>query len=325
MRYSQDKAGFSLVELLVAIGIMSIIMAGMAALGVNLSRESKALQQKLETIEMEQVLVRLMSERSACDCMFRGIDWRSDAAMEIPLLAKGCNSTPGSYLISAGKPLSDYGAGVEISRISLQNPTDIGGNNRVADLVIEFSRSSLIRPLRPLRIPSQSFVLSGTSIGQCMGIAGSEVLCHDLGGTWSSGSCQFPQVGGDLACTSAGGRMINGTCVMSPQRGLKGAFMPHAGKTISCTDSSGRTVLARARVLADGTPQLGRENLRTREIEWSDGVMASGGGIVAGAGTSVSLTTSGLAVTINVPRSDSGDSNGIPARTVGCSASWPLD
>lgn len=67
----QNKNGFSLIEVLVAAGVASIVGLAIATQVANTARQNANIQQHLE-VEMEQTFNRILSDPIICTCMFQG-------------------------------------------------------------------------------------------------------------------------------------------------------------------------------------------------------------------------------------------------------------
>ncbi|MCB0371161.1 MAG: hypothetical protein KDD45_17530, partial [Bdellovibrionales bacterium] len=145
------STGYSLIEVLIATSIVMMMALAMGTLIHNNQKQNKGLQQKLEAIELEQQVVRLLTDVAACECMFKDLDW-TGSDINIPLLKRGC----GGNLVSAGNLISPGGSGVKINTIQLEN---IDTANISADLKITFDSTSTIIPLKPIIISGQHFIL----------------------------------------------------------------------------------------------------------------------------------------------------------------------
>lgn len=184
--------GFSLIEILIALVIFMFLTLGMSSSIVFLSRQNKALQQKIDSISLEQTIVRLLSDNNSCQCMFENIPWPQQGEISLNSLKNGC----GSDIISTSGILSNYSnSGLTISSIKLINLKSISATQKSADLVIDFDSTKLAGPLSSIKLVAQGFITNNiggqTQIQQCLGIAGASIMCESMGGTWSNNICTF--------------------------------------------------------------------------------------------------------------------------------------
>lgn len=76
MKYSKlSSKGFSILETIVALGLVSILGFAITSLMMNLSQQNKKLQQKLESVQLEQSISRLLVDAGSCNCLFANTPW----------------------------------------------------------------------------------------------------------------------------------------------------------------------------------------------------------------------------------------------------------
>lgn len=213
----KSNSGFSLVEVLVSFGLTFIVAAAMSAMLINMQKQNNALQQKLLTIEYEQSINRLMADNLSCNCMFTGITWpttiTANTNITLTNIKNGCQTGAAANLISSGQPLT-AGNNLKVSSIKLDALQNIGTGKVASDIVIEFDASTAYGPLKPVRIKSQGFNLSGSTISSCMGVAGADTMCASFGGTWTGGSCNLTPPP-STTCSTMGGVWNGSTCTMT--------------------------------------------------------------------------------------------------------------
>ncbi|MFN7455415.1 MAG: type II secretion system protein J [Pseudobdellovibrionaceae bacterium] len=200
-----------LVEVLVAVAIMAIIAVGMAAMTVSIARQNTSLQEKLQSIELEQSIHRLMADSNNCACMFANLAWPTNGT-EISLgqLKNGCQ-TGGTALISAGQKINPS-SNMKVASVKLKNLKNIDATTVSGDLEILFDEGTLESALKPISIPSQSFTLTGSSVRACLGVQGADRICSSLGGTWNGTTCATKPPPPTETCTSIGGTWTDGAC-----------------------------------------------------------------------------------------------------------------
>lgn len=191
---------------------MSIIGLAMATMITQLQKQNKGLQQKLESIQIEQSLTRLLTDNNNCKCMFQNLTIPSDNSNVTITggIKAGCS---GVNLLTPGTEVHSSGTGLKVSSVELKNITNVDATRKLANIVVNFDQNSLASPLRSISIIGQSFLVSGTTVTECVGLPGAKEMCQGMGGTWISGACQMsPQ----LACTSLGGNWTGSACSLTP-------------------------------------------------------------------------------------------------------------
>jgi prepilin-type N-terminal cleavage/methylation domain-containing protein len=199
------KQGYSLLEVLMTIGLMSITALAMNSIIVNLSHQNKSITQKLEAVELEQTIVRLMADNNSCQCMFQGITWDNTKPVTLTSLKNGCNND----LVSVGSEVSSGKTGLKIKSINLKNLSEQTAIPPTADIFIEFEQSPDTMQLKPIKIASQGFTLTGSSIQNCLGVTNASAVCITLGGSIVSGTCVLSP---NFACNSLGGSWSGSKC-----------------------------------------------------------------------------------------------------------------
>jgi hypothetical protein len=68
----RNQSGQSLVQVLVAVGIMGIVMMAMQSMFATLNTESRALNEKLGTLDLEKVMIASLADGSVCKYVMQG-------------------------------------------------------------------------------------------------------------------------------------------------------------------------------------------------------------------------------------------------------------
>ncbi len=162
------SSGMSLVELLVSLGILSIIMIGMSSYMVAQQREARSLTEVLAKIDIEKLLLTSLADGSVCTAELSNnalnasapytIDTTSAttaAATVINLSGLHASSAVGSpFIIQTGSAPSPMAESLKVNSITLTNFISTGiADQYKADLIIAFN-GALIRQLRPIILQS---------------------------------------------------------------------------------------------------------------------------------------------------------------------------
>lgn len=229
---SQEQ-GFSLLEVIVSVGILGIMTWATTGMIISLMNENKVLSEKLESIELEQSVNRLTTESIACSCMFDSPDWTVGISeVELTHLKKGCLS---ERLLVVGELLNSSSK-LRTESIKIKNISSIGSGNLMGDLEIKLTGGA--RSIKPLLISGLSFspdnVALPKKITNCLGVAGAQQLCVGMGGSWN-GHCTLPPTEGSeplgiaKTCVALGGTFTEpvGPCVFdSTNNASKGKMEP---------------------------------------------------------------------------------------------------
>lgn len=154
--------GVGMVEILVALGIMSIVMAGMSSFMNNQASQNLGLTQSLAKLDFEKMLISSFANGAVCEYILNNpvpLTFDSGAAFPhtltptLPIYASvtGTPAVPGPVVAQVGLPASPLTPTVEIASIQLK-VTAGGGNSYVGVWTVVFEPSRLITPLRPATV-----------------------------------------------------------------------------------------------------------------------------------------------------------------------------
>ena len=159
--FRSSISGFSLIEVLVSIGVLAIVMTGTMSYMSNQQKETKALAENLDRQDLKYVMESLMSDGSICS--FEIEDSLGDPIINastlktappkfsLPQIHRSMTGT-GTF-IEAGKAYNDN-PNFKIASIELSNFQDVANNPDMfmADFVVNLDQAYLVRPLKPVRV-----------------------------------------------------------------------------------------------------------------------------------------------------------------------------
>ena len=166
-----NQRGVSLLEVLIAIGIMIIVSAGFSTIMVNQQKEAKSLTEMLSSQDLMRSLTASLAKGDVCQYVLAPLPFNAQLVKDgtpqtidlanSPIYSGMVNpTTPGPILIRKGDKASPYSNSVEVSAIKFVvdsgNYAGTGGAFKGYWLV-EFDNSKLIRALKPVKITA-SFV-----------------------------------------------------------------------------------------------------------------------------------------------------------------------
>lgn len=201
LSFRANHQGLSLVEVLVALGLLSIVSIGAANLIQSYNKNISSIEEKLSILDLEKTLINLSVGRNICEKKFL----ENPAAYTFPVSnfppASGVSidglflsSTDAVGIAETNKPLLKINS-VTVNSIEFQN--FIGsGNTYIADLVIKFKDT--IVPRKPL-------VTKVSLLGNVVGTDLTLTSCT-VADNASSGSAT--NVDNETACKKIGGEWI---------------------------------------------------------------------------------------------------------------------
>jgi hypothetical protein len=192
-----NSRGFSLIQVVVATGILGILAVMMTSLFTQQQREMTAVSEKLTTLDLKRELMSTLSTSALCTYQLTTppLTFDSTALSSTSLDLSEILSRPiagAPFVVKVGQRVSPNVSSVVVTAIRVQNFVAISADDYVAEIAVEFDTPKLIRPLKPItsRI---SLTTSGPpnakQITSCSGIGGS-----------GSGSTTIT-----LSCASSGG------------------------------------------------------------------------------------------------------------------------
>lgn len=175
-RANRRARGFSIIEVLVALGIMSIVSMALISLLTNQNKEVKALGERMISKDVETQLKNVLLNSSYCDCLLRGYTLNTvttpTAWNSFPLsIPSGYNQPPpaaptpctalSSFIIPpVGGKIGN--SSVKTAGITMDNILYQGSGYYTGSLNISFDPGSMVRAMKSLRIP-MSFSIDTTS------------------------------------------------------------------------------------------------------------------------------------------------------------------
>jgi hypothetical protein len=170
------NSGMTIVEVMIAAGVMLAIMLAMLTLSDSQRKKVKAVYQKTELNELGSQLMQAFANRNVCTWQLVGspantIDTTSDPAQSstviaLPAIYQGLNANS-PVIAQPGQPLSLSSTGLIIGSISFTHIRRSGAASAnaadyVGNIEVQFLPASLARPFKPVRI-SQTVSVDLTS------------------------------------------------------------------------------------------------------------------------------------------------------------------
>ncbi len=162
----KNKKAISIVETLVAVGIMSIMMAGFASMLTSQGKETRALAEVLGVQDLQKSMIGIMAKGDVCQFMLQTKTFNAQAvqngeAQEIdmgtdPIYSGMVNATtPGPVFIKKGDKGSAFTSSLVVENIKfvVDSGSYAGSNGAfIGHWIINFDSSKSVRKLKPVSV-----------------------------------------------------------------------------------------------------------------------------------------------------------------------------
>ena len=151
------QSGLSIIEILVGIGILSIVGLAIMTLMSSLQRETRYLQQKLNALDLEKHLIAITADGRVCRRAITDNVYTFDkndlnnTSLDIPeLYSSDDPSAP--ILIKQNTAISSDRNDLIIDKIIINSLKEIAANRFTGNLMIAFKSDNLQRRLKPIAL-----------------------------------------------------------------------------------------------------------------------------------------------------------------------------
>ena len=201
--------GMSIIEVLVATGLLSIVTLGVMSMISSQNKEVTALTERLGVKDVEAQLVNVMNVADFCSCLMRGLTLNATSVpmtlsanpVDIPmgynqpipvLLTTPCTPNSVNRIVpSGGNKIA--GLNVKVNTITYADINPLGSSKYSANLKISFDPNSGVRPHADIKA-SVIFTVNSAdpANAQRFQACGSAVpaastgcrMCKSCGGSW---------------------------------------------------------------------------------------------------------------------------------------------
>ncbi len=247
-----NRSGFSLIELLLAVSIMSILALGFSTMLVNVSREQRSMQEKFGLLELQNTMMSAFADGSTCLAQLNQnsptLNLLSTSIPPISYQQLLMGSAPTSPLLAkVGDPLPGFPPGqLQVLSINLDNIVASGTTNVYgADLLINIDPSSMVRSFKPAKLKLLFTVTPDPVSGLAAAVISSCGSANAGMGDWksypTSSGIQLAPSNGMLMVTSCGNCGIRIHTAMS-NAGSCASVTPLLRIEVSARDKYGQGV-----------------------------------------------------------------------------------
>ena len=194
-----NKNGLSIIEVLVATGIMAILMAGFSSMMLNQNKETRAVAEILSAQDLMKSMIASLAKGDVCHHILStrnfnaaqvvaGNPFTINIGTQPIYSSMVASGTPGPVLIKKGDKASAYTSSLEIESIQFEVTTGayVGSiGNFQGRWIVNFDGSKSVRKLRPLSI---SAVITANTTVPAMA---NTISCLGSGGSMGSGDQNF--------------------------------------------------------------------------------------------------------------------------------------
>lgn len=190
---SNFESGTSIIEVMVAAGIMSIVMMGTMTMMLAQRTESKALTEKLAALDLEKMLISALSDGAICKAELTSsainnvvykVNTGNPSQTQFKL-SNGIHMSPTdttNFLVKPGELVSPISSSLKIEStdgVTIKNFTSIGTNLYSAEIWISFDTAPLVRAIKPVVVKTTVFTNAAGVVTDCNGSASA------FGGMWT--------------------------------------------------------------------------------------------------------------------------------------------
>ncbi len=198
MRIKNPK-GLSIIEVLVATGIMAILMAGFASMMLNQNKETRAVAEILSAQDLMKSMIGSLAKGDVCyyilstktfnaNQVVAGNPQLIDIGNQPIYSSMAASGTPGPVLIKKGDKASAYTSSLEVESIQFEitsgTVTGVQGNFQ-GRWIVNFDGTKSVRRLKPLSVTA--VITANTTVPTAAGT----ISCLGSGGSMGSGDENF--------------------------------------------------------------------------------------------------------------------------------------
>ncbi len=181
-----NKKGISIIETLIAVGIMAIVMVGFSSMILNQQKETKSVSEILAGLDLQKNLISALADGSVCNHIlnnptqltFNSNNLPRDLEPSLPIYASVVSGVVGSVIAQEGQPASVYSSSMVVKSIRL-NITSGSGSTYTGNWIIDFDETKSVRPHKPITVSTilnvDSSAPGNTKIIGCMGSQGAKL------------------------------------------------------------------------------------------------------------------------------------------------------
>jgi type II secretory pathway pseudopilin PulG len=255
-----SQGGLGIIEIVIAVGIFGIVISGMISLFDSQNRQTAAIAQKLETVDLKSQIQASQTNSNNCTCLLNQalnttqpalpLEFNStlpNQSMELQTFFGGCDGAnrPVLPLAVKGQPLPGSHTGVRVRQILLKDIQNVSGTEFSANFEIQFEPAGMVIA-RPSIVLAQRFNADLTdptqaTVASCIGPGGGGG--GGGGGGTTGWVCNLYHIWGHNICVNLTtsrrcvGRGVNWVCNTVPALPSGSYTCAGSDKEIACVDT----------------------------------------------------------------------------------------
>nr|BDT27732.1 prepilin-type N-terminal cleavage/methylation domain-containing protein [Bacteriovorax sp. HI3] len=187
---SVNQRGFSLTEILIGMGLLSVLSLGVASMMKNMMSGQVTSETKMEELEMRRILTTTLADKKACENTFKNFS--------LGQVITQIKNSSGAIIYEVGKKYGNNS--LAITSMKTEDTNIVGSDGtRTVELVVTLERMKKMAIGKVKNFTIQLQVVAATSTGpisSCFSDAESYLKdgCLSLGGVWSDSGvrCALP-------------------------------------------------------------------------------------------------------------------------------------
>lgn len=185
-----NRRGFSIIEVLVALSLVTIVSLAVANLLTMQQKEMRAIKEKLSTTDLESITKKIIMNDNYCQCLFKGNTFNSITKTwntfptSLPSSFDAACVPVGGDLFKVGNKLPS--SSVEVSGFKMNNIFEIviGSGNYVGEMNIKFKADSMVRSVKDVNV-SMGFTVNPLDPPAAQNVAACGLDANAGAGSWT--------------------------------------------------------------------------------------------------------------------------------------------
>lgn len=178
--------GFSLIEIMIAAGLIGIISAAIMSMTTAQQKQMRLLEQKSETIDLKNTLAKLFYDPAICTSQLLNLQLIPNATSFNDQAIVSISPIVAGPVASISTALPNSATGIKVDGLHLQNFVLIKPQFYKSTLKVNFDKNSTIIALNPVTLGLLIRVNAANQIISCESLDIKEKHCLELGGTWNA-------------------------------------------------------------------------------------------------------------------------------------------
>ena len=177
--FLKNNTGMSLIEIMISMGILSIMMFSFMSMMQSQQKEAKALSEVIATLDLQKTVISALSDGSVCKYVlnnpapitFNALALPQTVTPSLPVYSNVNGGIPSLPLVKVGDAISPYSSTMIVKSIEFEI-TSGSGSDFMGQWVIKFDETKSVRSHKPVYVSAlikvDSSVPTASKIYDCM-------------------------------------------------------------------------------------------------------------------------------------------------------------